>query len=187
MSTFTPLSLLPVITLIVCSSSGQLLASRLLESNVPHALLTMGVSIFMLFTGLALAIMILTIYVSRIIIEGFPDIELIISSFIPLGPCGQGAFSFLIAGQNFEKVIPWSSASILANDASGHIINIICLTHAFALWTLGMWWLLLALIAIVDVLLGGRRIPFKLTFWGLVFPNVSHLILRALRCFVNPN
>ncbi|KIJ39924.1 hypothetical protein M422DRAFT_60665 [Sphaerobolus stellatus SS14] len=171
MSTFTPLWLLPVVTLIVASSTGQLLATRILQSNTPHALLTMGISVLMLFTGLVLALMIMTVYLSRIIIEGFPDINLIISSFIPLGPCGQGAISLLITGQNFKQVMPYGYGIVLGDEMSGRIINVICLTAAMALWVLGIWWLVMGLVAIIDVLLRGGKIPFKTSFWGIVFPN----------------
>ncbi|GJJ06082.1 hypothetical protein Clacol_000271 [Clathrus columnatus] len=145
-----------------------------MKVSMPHALLTMGVSVVMLFIGLTLALMIMTIYLSRIIIEGFPTIDFIISSFIPLGPCGQGAYSFLIAGQNFQDAA--LGGGVLGSSSAGEVINLICLTAAFFVWCIGIWWLVMALVAIAHVRLKGHQIPFKLTFWGLVFPNAVQAI-----------
>ncbi|KAF8507752.1 voltage-dependent anion channel-domain-containing protein [Gautieria morchelliformis] len=47
MSTLTPLWLLPVVAPIVCSSTGQLLADVLIPIHLPHAFLTIGVSVVM--------------------------------------------------------------------------------------------------------------------------------------------
>lgn len=181
-STISPLWLLPVVTLIVCSSTGQLIAAELMKTSPPHALLTMGMSMVMLFIGLTLAFMIMTLYISRIIIEGFPSIDLIISSFVLLGPCGQGAYSFLIAGQNFQNVLPWGG-NVLGMNPTGQIINVVCLIAAFFVWCIGMWWLVMALLAIGNVLLNGHRIPFKLAFWGLVFPNVRYIYIHSHSLF----
>ncbi|KAF8584835.1 hypothetical protein K439DRAFT_1646832 [Ramaria rubella] len=177
MSTLTPVWLLPVVTLIVCSSTGQLLAQALIKIHLPHAFLTMGVSIVMVVIGIGLALMILTVYVRRLIIDGLPNIDMIISSFFPLGPCGQAGYSLLIAGQNFKETLPWGSGTVLGDELSGRILNVMCLFAAFVLWCLGLWWLFLALIAIADMLVRGRRIPFKLAFWGLVFPNGVQALL----------
>lgn len=175
LSSFSPLWFLPVVTLIVCSSTGQLIAARLLRTSIPYALLTMGVSVAMLFIGLSLALMLMSIYICRIIIEGFPNIDLIISSFIPLGPCGQGAYSFLIAGQNFQNALPWGG-NLLSMSSTGQMLNVVCLAAAFLIWCIGIWWLVMALVAIAHAHLKGNRIPFKLTFWGLVFPNAVQAI-----------
>jgi len=140
----------------------------------------MGVSILLLFTGLILAGMIMTIYLSRIIMEGFPELNLIISSFIPLGPCGQGAYCFLLAGENFKKMLPNGHGSVLGDELSGRIINVACLFAAMIFWVLGLWWLVMALIAIADDILHGRWIPFRLAFWGVVFPNVRSSSTRRL-------
>jgi tellurite resistance protein TehA-like permease len=183
MSTLTPVWLLPVVTLIVCSSTGQLLAKSLIPIHLPHAFLTMGVSVVMVCIGISLALMILTVYMRRILIDGLPDLDMIISSFLPLGPCGQAGYSLLIAGQNFKETLPWGTGNVLGDDLSGRILNVCCLFAAFLLWCLGVWWLLMAFIAVGDVLLRGRKIPFKLAFWGLVFPNVCFSPISNFRSF----
>jgi tellurite resistance protein TehA-like permease len=173
MSTLTPLWLLPVVTLIVCSSTGQLLADVLIPIHLPHAFLTIGVSVVILVIGISLALMILTVYMRRILIDGLPDVDMIISSFLPLGPCGQAGYSFLLAGQNFKATMPHGTGGVVGDELSGRVLNVCCFFASFVLWCLGVWWLLMAFIAIGDVLFRGRRIPFKLAFWGLVFPNVG--------------
>lgn len=185
MATFTPLWLLPVITLIVCSTTGQLLAETLISIHLPHAFLTMGVSIVMVVIGGCLALMILTVYISRILIDGFPDIDVIISSFIPLGACSQAGYSLLLLGQNLKATMPSGAGSVTGDELSGRILSVCCFFTSFSLWSLGIWWLFMAFIVIADMLLRGYRIPFNLAFWGLVFPNVCSSCLPYMSSTIN--
>ena len=50
------------------------------------------------------------------------------------------------------------------------IIYALAWVLAFALWSLATCWLLLALLALGDVL-SRTRFPFTITFWGMIFPN----------------
>lgn len=183
MTTLSPLWLLPVVTLIVCSSTGQLLADALIHHSLSHAFLTIGVSIVLVVIGTFLALMILTLYFRRLLIEGLPDVGVIISSFVPLGPCGQAGYSLLLAGQNFRATLPWGGGNVLGDELTGRVLSIVCFFAAFILWCMGLWWLLAAIMAVGDTLVRGKKIPFKLAFWGLVFPNVrlvSHVIPNSI-------
>ena len=83
----TAVWLLPVVTLVVASSTGGLLAKALLPHSAKLALLTTTFSFVMVFIGLSFALMIITVYLLRLIMYGTPDITLIMSSFIVLGGC----------------------------------------------------------------------------------------------------
>lgn len=81
----TAVWLLPVVTLVVASSTGGLVAKALLPHSAQFALLTATFSFVMVIIGLSFALMFITIYALRLVAYGPPDISLILSSFIVLG------------------------------------------------------------------------------------------------------
>ncbi len=174
----TAVWLLPVVTLIVASSTGGVIAPALLPYSQPHALITLTLSAFMVSVGLCLAFMTLTIYFLRLVVYGVPPASSVISVFIPLGPMGQGGYSILLLGQGFRAILPLDNNSqVLTTSTTGATINVLCVCVAFVLWALATMWLLYALLAVYEVL-HHTRFPFKLPFWGLIFPNVRFSLLR---------
>lgn len=181
----TAIWLLPVITVVVASSTGGILAPALLEYSRHHALITLTVSAFMVFIGLALAFLILSAYTLRLITYGVPQGANVISTFIPLGPMGQGGYSILLLGQGFRAVLPLHNNSLVLSDPrTGEILNVICVAAGFILWSIATMWFLYALLAVTDVLnpwSEAERFSFNLPVWGLIFPNVrSFLPERAI-------
>ena len=81
----TAVWLLPVVTLVVASSSGGLLARALLPHSTTLALITTGFSFTMVLIGLSLAIMIIAVYLVRLITYGAPDPGMVLSAFVTLG------------------------------------------------------------------------------------------------------
>ena len=81
----TAVWLLPVVTLVVASSTGGLLAKALMPHSVPLALLTTTFSFVMVLIGLSFALMMITVYLLRLVVYGAPDATLILSAFIVLG------------------------------------------------------------------------------------------------------
>ncbi|KAI9572052.1 voltage-dependent anion channel, partial [Boletus coccyginus] len=92
-STMAAVWLIPVITLVVASSTGGLLSAALRSQSATLALLTTGVSFSTVIIGLSLAMMMTTVYLARLIVYGPPDANLILSAFVVLGPLGQGGYS----------------------------------------------------------------------------------------------
>ena len=176
----TSLWLLPVVTLIVASSSGGVIAPAMAEFNASYALLTLTVSAALVFIGLGLAFMILTMYLLRLIVHGIPPSAGVLSVFIPLGPMGQGGFSILLLGQGFRSVLPlaYGDSPVLRLASVGEIIDVIAFCAALVLWSLATMWLIYALLAVAEVL-RVTRFPFKQAFWGLIFPNVSPSLSRV--------
>ena len=125
--------------------------------------------------GLALAFMILTGYLLRLVVHGMVPTGTIISVFVPLGPCGQSGYAILLIGQFFRGILPLeeSSSVVLSSSIAGEAINIFCTCVSFVLWSFATMWLVFALLAIQHVLRMNSKIPFKVPFWGLIFPNVS--------------
>jgi len=167
----TTVWLLPVVTLIVASSTGGVIAESLQAFSPSHALLTLAVSFVIVVIGVTVAMMMLTIYLHRLIVYGIPVGITIYSAFLPLGPMGQAGYSFMLMGQIVEDLLPLhSGASLLTDPMTPRIINVICFCVGFMLWSLATAWLILAVLALSETLLR-NRVPFKLTFWGMIFPN----------------
>jgi tellurite resistance protein TehA-like permease len=170
----TTVWLLPVVTLIVASSAGGELALALHPYSVTSALTILAFTIVMVSVGLALAFMILTIYFYRLILHGFPPGTSIVSSFIPLGPMGQAGFSVILIGQSMKAFLPvaGSTSPFLGSAHAGEIVYVLAVCVGFYLWALATMWLGYGLLGIQHIV-RRTRIPFKLSFWGMIFPNVS--------------
>ncbi|CDO69365.1 hypothetical protein BN946_scf184961.g7 [Trametes cinnabarina] len=163
--------LLPVVTLIVASSSGGLLSHALLPHSTTIALVTTGFSFTMVIIGLGFALMMITVYLLRLILHGPPDPSLILSAFITLGPLGQGGFSLLVNGQDLSEILPLHMGDEFPTVAlAGQMVFAGCFLGAFILFSLGVAWILLALISIGHVR-ASSKIPFSMAYWGLIFPN----------------
>ncbi|KAL1748623.1 voltage-dependent anion channel [Schizophyllum fasciatum] len=168
----TAVWLLPVVSLIVASSSGGVIAPSLYAYSASHALITITLSGVLVVIGLTLALMMLVIYLLRLIVYGLPPTATVISVFLPLGPTGQAAFSILLIGQCFHKFLPVydGTSQILRSPTTGPILDTICTTISFVLWSMCTMWMLFAFLSIQNVARKGP-IPFKVPFWGLIFPN----------------
>jgi tellurite resistance protein TehA-like permease len=171
-----PVWLLPVVTFVVAASSGGVLAAPLQEFSPSHAMITVVFSVFMVTIGLSLSFMILTIYLLRLMVHGLPEGATILSSFLPLGPTGQGGYAILLIGKNVKSLLPltYGNSEILRANATGDTIDVICLCMSISLWSFATMWIIFALLGIQEVA-RETQIPFKLPFWGLIFPNGSPL------------
>ena len=176
---------MPVVTGIVASSTGGVLAEALYPISPSHALITTVFCVFLVSIGLCMACMILTIYYIRLVVYGIPNGPLVLSSFMPLGPMGQAGFSFILIGNSFRTLLPYttSSSPFLRSELAGEIVNTACVCVAFCLWCWATMWLIFALLGIFEVV-RKTPIPFHVAFWGLIFPNVRFQRLDP-RCRLN--
>uniref|UniRef100_V5GMS5 Malic acid transport protein n=2 Tax=Kalmanozyma brasiliensis (strain GHG001) TaxID=1365824 RepID=V5GMS5_KALBG len=165
---------LPVVTTIVCSATGGLVADLL---PAPHAKLTLIVCWVLWGTGFGMAFLLMSLYYARQAIYKIPPAQLIVSTFLPLGPCGQGAFSLLqLASVLYKLALTESTAlpSPNATDAEtarmmATAIYAVSVPVALVLWGLGLVWLLLAVSSLVDLWLVSK-LTFNLGWWGFTFP-----------------
>jgi tellurite resistance protein TehA-like permease len=171
--------ILPMVTLIVASSTGGLLGDALCSHSVHLAIVTTAVSFTALIMGLSLALMIITVYLTRLVLHGPPDVGLILSAFIVLGPLGQGGFSLLINGQNLFELLPLHLGTKFPfAAATGQMLYAACFCGAWILWSMGIAWVVIALCSIYAVL-KKERIPFALSYWGIIFPNGVFALLSV--------
>ncbi|KAL1735596.1 voltage-dependent anion channel [Schizophyllum commune] len=168
----TAVWLLPVVTVIVASASGGVIAPSLYKYSASHALITITLSAVLVTIGITLALMMLTIYLLRLIVHGLPPTATIISVFLPLGPTGQAGFSIILIGQCFRQFLPVYSgdSELLRGMPTGESIEVVCTSICFVLWSMCTMWVIFAFLSIQNVI-RKTPIPFKVPFWGLIFPN----------------
>lgn len=163
--------LLPTATLVVASSTGAQLATALIPIHPGYAALTSATSFTALFMGLSLCLMVITVYLMRLMIHGPTDVNLIFSSFVILGPLGQGGFSIIVNSKNIDALHLISSLDPAA-------IQSVCFCVAWVLWSMGLIWLCIALASVYGVV-RKQSVPFTLGYWGMIFPNGVYALLTV--------
>jgi len=176
----TALWLFPFITLVVASSTGGLISTALKAQSMKFAILTAFFSLTMVIIGLSLAFMIITIYLARLVICGPPEKPLVLSAFVVLGPLGQGGYSLLVNGQNISKILPLYVAGTFPEVAAGgQMLFSFCFCGAYILWSMGICWIIISSYSIFSVLKKEGKIPFSITYHGLIFPNAVYALLSV--------
>ena len=198
----TAVWLLPVVTLVVASSTGGLLAKALLPHSTQLALLTTTFSLIMVLIGLSFALMMITVYLLRLITYGAPDVTLILSSFIVLGkhksfrrtnafvdapssgPLGQGGYALLLHGETMAKLLPLHlGGDFPFVEYSGQMIFAVCFAGSFILWCMGIAWITVAILSIFSVVRKGK-VSFSMAYWGMVFPHGTFASLSVKMALV---
>ena len=163
--------LLPVVTLIVASSSGGNMAAAIKPHNTTLAFLSGAFAITMVIMGLTIAGMIITVYLLRLIVYGPPEPALVLSAFLPLGPLGQGGYSLLVAGADLSILFGGREGNQFPNlSITGDSLQIVLFCGAFVLWSMGVAWILIAFMTIFEVA-RKNKLPFGMAYWGLIFPH----------------
>jgi tellurite resistance protein TehA-like permease len=163
LSTMTATWLLPVVSTIVASASGGILASVL--PNPQHALWTLIISYILWGTGVPLAMCILCIYFQRLTIHKLPPREVIVSVFLPLGPLGQGGFAIMQLGKVASTLFPISGTLQSGSTNPGEFLYVVGWLAATIMWGFGLVWLFFAAASITR-----SRFPFNMGWWGFTFP-----------------
>lgn len=184
----TAVWLLPVVTLVVGSSVGGLLAVALKSDSHTLALLTTAFSMTMVLIGLTLSMMIITIYLMRLVIHGPPDSSLVFSPFLVLGPLAQGGYSLLVNGSLLSELIPAHVGPTFPQlQLAGQMIFAACFCGAYILFSMAIAWIILAGCSIGRTI-RYSTIPFSMSFWGLIFPNgvFAQLLLQFASVLDSP-
>ncbi|KAH9946984.1 voltage-dependent anion channel [Amylocystis lapponica] len=179
-STMTTVWMVPPAALTVAASAGASIASSLEQVSTSYTLLTLAVSSFMVIVGLVICFMLSTLYLLRLLIYGVPERISVLSSFIALGPTGQGGNAIILIGQGFQAILPlkYGDSDLLRSANTGPTINVICVCTAFLMWAVTTMWMFYAVLAVQDVV-RQSRFSFGLPFWGLIFPNVVYANLTV--------
>lgn len=153
--------LLPFLPAIVTAASGGLISQFL--HNQEHAFMILIMSYALMGLGMMVAYALTVIYICRLTLHKLPSKEVIVSSFIPLGPLGQGPYGMIQLGTASKKLFGDRYISGLGTVAQG-----LGFILALSLWGFGAWYLWVATFSIGRAV--KQRIPFNLGWWGLIFP-----------------
>ena len=111
------------------------------------------------------AMLILVIYYQRLALHKLPPREIVVSSFLPLGPLGMGGYTIMYLGRVSREVFP--RVQFFHNLAvAGDIAYILGVLVALVMWGFGLCWLVFALATIYST----RPFPFNMGWWGFTFP-----------------
>lgn len=106
--------LLPVVPTITIAAVGSSLCRLLIErERLQYALTIMIASYVMNGVGTLIACGVMVIYFQRLAVHHLPPRELIVSTFLPLGPCGQGGFALI-------ELVRWRAVSC-SRDGLTHL------------------------------------------------------------------
>ena len=165
--------LLPIVTITVVSSCGHNIEMELHSIN--ETIVTMLTSFMLWCLSVSLAMMIITIYISRLIIHKIPNTQIIMTGFLPVGFLGQSSYSVYLFGSNLNQLIP-------KELLYGKIFLCICGFFSLFLVCLGYFMLFVAIISIFSKIKPFARTPhhehtnryglLKLnkSFWSMTFP-----------------
>ncbi|OQE44223.1 hypothetical protein PENCOP_c002G04217 [Penicillium coprophilum] len=153
--------LLPVVSCVVAAATGGIVADIL--PNPQHALGTIIASYFLWGVGVPLAMMIIVIYLMRLLFCKLPPKAVIVSTFLPLGPLGQGGYGIQKLGIAVKRIFPLTGT---LSTGSGDTFYDVGFLMALLMWSFGCLWLFFAVAAI----LRSRKFPFNLGWWAFTFP-----------------
>ncbi|OZJ01753.1 hypothetical protein BZG36_05453 [Bifiguratus adelaidae] len=156
--------LLPIVPLVVASGSGGAVSTIL---SPMHAQWTLALSLMLWSMGMELSLLIIGLYIQRHIIHNLPSREVIISSFLPLGPIAQGSYAIVQIGRTAQTVL--AEKDIAKRELLGDIFVTCCTVSGIVLWGFAIWWFLHTVLSI-DLPDFTGRMSFNMRFWGCTFP-----------------
>lgn len=178
---------LPSVAPTVPSMTDALFARAILLQSTNHAMITLFMSIVLLFLDVSLTLMVLPLYRLRLITEGFPESTFITSKFLPVGPCGQvrppiclvrifqasklivlqGVTVFIIIGKVFADMAKRGTNDNihLSESYPSVLLGVRC---AIFLRTFGIPWILLSAVGIYETFRWSLP-DFAVEFGGMVF------------------
>jgi tellurite resistance protein TehA-like permease len=123
--------------------------------------------------GVPLAFLIMSSYFLRLCIYNIPPREQIVSVFLPVGPCGQGAFGLLQLSTvlrnlaHREEVGLFGGALSIEEEKTVSLaIYGLSLIVALMLWGLGLFWLIIAVGSVTHMAARKGGFPFNMGWWG---------------------
>ena len=156
--------LLPIVATIVASGSGAIVGNVLPHPN--EQLITLVTSYILWGMGISLSMVVLAIYFLRLTTRRLVAKEVIVSTFLPLGPCGMGGFAIQELGNLARTVFRETNTLPATRVYAGDVLYTLGFLIALLLWAFGLVWLFLALATIWRT----PKFPFNMGWWGFTFP-----------------
>ncbi|GAA5827952.1 hypothetical protein JCM11251_005663 [Rhodosporidiobolus azoricus] len=187
--TMTAAWLLPIVPLITQAAVGSTLCKLLLQTSPPrtsYCLTLMIASYLQGGIGTLLAAAIIVMYLQRLILHHLPPREVIVSSWLPVGPIGQYGFASIELGRVAVELFPLISSPDVKPELQilGPAMYGTAVVTGLLLWGLGIWFAFLAVVSIATQLSNARRNPgegmlavFNMGWWAFTFPLGSLTLL----------
>ncbi|OWZ59987.1 sulfite transporter [Cryptococcus neoformans] len=181
--------LLPIVTCVVASSSGGVVSSAIMSYNPQLARSIIIVSYIVWGIGVPFALFVMCNYLHRSFLYGAPPVAALTSTYLPLGPCGQGSFGIMALGKAVHElaynhgigfaVIPDGVAdAVLRRNIILQMADAVytgSLVAGLILWGLSFCWYVLATTVLLDHWWNTNREyfgreSFSVGFTALIFP-----------------
>ena len=178
------IQLLPIAATVVAAGTGAKLTTILTSED---AIFKVMLTCYILW-GLSVpfAFIVFTLYYHRLILHKLPSREVIVSAFLPLGPCGYSATILILLGRAAKQVLPFVGGrdggggggveeeqsgaaglmALLADEVAGSVAHVGGVLIALVLWGFGLIWFFFAVVAIYR----SRPLSFNMGWWGFTFP-----------------
>ena len=165
--------LLPIVSTVVAAGSGSIVAGILPSAH--NKLITLLTSYVLWGMGVPLAMVVLVIYFLRLTTKQLVAKEVIVSTFLPLGPLGMGGFAIqelgLVAKELFHETGTLPASMVYAGD----ILYVCGFLLALVMWGFGLVWFFFAVATIWRT----PKFPFNMGWWGFTFPlGMSDILVR---------
>ncbi|POY72038.1 hypothetical protein BMF94_4908 [Rhodotorula taiwanensis] len=189
--TMTAAWLLPIVPLITAASVGSTMCKLLVaEDRLGYAMVTLVASYLCAGIGMLLAAAIIVLYLQRLVLHHLPPREVIVSSWLPVGPIGQGGYALIELGIVANDLFPRYAAlhsqqqpylALIAPSLLGTAVLI-----GLLLWGLGIWFAFLAVVSIAAQFResggkgkegGTKTAVFNMGWWAFTFPLGSLTLL----------
>lgn len=120
--------------------------------------------------GMLVSMMMYGLYLHRMIQFGLPAPRSRPGLFIAVGPPGFTALALI----GLAKAFPAQYKEYFgASDVTAQVLSVVATMTGVFIWSLGLWFFGIALGA---VLLTAREMPFSMSWYAFVFPNVGFTI-----------
>lgn len=170
--------LLPIVSTIVAAGSGSIVAGIL--PSTYYQLITLLTSYVLWGMGVPLAMVVLVIYFLSLTTKQLPAKEVIVSTFLPLGPLGMGGFAIQELGAVALKLFHETHTLPASMVYAGDILYVVGFLLALVMWGFGLVWFFFAVATIWRT----PKFPFNMGWWGFTFP-LGMLSIRNLMNIVD--
>lgn len=164
----TAVWLLPIAPPVVASAAGGVIAEAFATANQKYALWTLITSYVLWGTAIPLSMTCLVLYFHRLTMHKLPPREVIVSSFLPVAPLGEGAYAILQFGKVAAMLFPETKtlATFRGGSNIGNAVYTLGWLVCLVMWAYALAWLFFALASISSY----RKFPFNIGWWGFTFP-----------------
>ena len=146
------------------------LASLIAANQPPHQripIIVAGVTLQGL--GFLVSLLVNAAYMVRMLDAGFPPIPLRPSMFIAVGPPAFTSLALI----GIANTVPVDYGYFKQYPAATSLIPPLALMFSIFIWTLGVWFLFMAIVGCVSA---RRQLKFQLVWYAFVFPNSGFVI-----------